>query len=236
VRASTLHDEWVLRVEGLGVEPQRLVDAVMDRVERTQALTVSRSEMIATDAVIALADKQSTWRPAEIVREVAALTPTNLAISAVEVVTQIDDLAARIESARCVDLSAPVRAGVRLRRDGHPVTEASSHRALTTATILAEETEILEWAERAQRGDGVDEPAVLEYATVELSVGQAQCAAAVAGTKELVLVVGPAGTGKTTALAPAVAYLNEMQVPVFAVAPSAVAAWVRAAARWDSAG
>jgi hypothetical protein len=229
VLASALHDDWVLRIEGLGFERQRLVDEVIGRVDRMRAIPVWRSEVIGADAVIALADKQSTWRPAEIVREVAALIPTNLAVAAVEVVAQIDGLAARIETAWCVDLSAPIQAGVRLRRDGRPVTEAVSQRALTTATILAEEARILEWAEHTQRGEGVDEPAALKYATVELSVGQAECAAAVAGTKELVVVVGPAGTGKTTALAPAVSYLNDMQVPVFAVAPSAVAAQVLAA-------
>jgi hypothetical protein len=99
---------------------------------------------------------------------------------------------------------------------------------LTTTTILAEEARILEWAEHAQRRGGVDDPAAVRRAMVELSVGQAQCAAAVAGTRALVVVVGPAGTGKTTALAPAVAYLDEMNVAVFAVAPSAVAAQVLA--------
>ncbi|MDZ4266103.1 MAG: AAA family ATPase, partial [Mycobacterium sp.] len=51
-------------------------------------------------------------------------------------------------------------------------------------------------------------------------------AAAVAGDEELVLVVGPAGTGKTTALRPAVDQLRADGRAVFGVAPSANAAQV----------
>jgi len=53
---------------------------------------------------------------------------------------------------------------------------------------------------------------------------QAEIAAAVAGDADLVLVVGPAGTGKTTALTPAVAQLQADGRPVFGLAPSAAAA------------
>ncbi|HSH58839.1 MAG TPA: AAA family ATPase, partial [Acidimicrobiales bacterium] len=51
---------------------------------------------------------------------------------------------------------------------------------------------------------------------------------AVAGTRPLVLAVGPAGTGKTTALAPAAAQLRAEGRAVFGVAPSATAAEVLA--------
>ncbi len=49
-----------------------------------------------------------------------------------------------------------------------------------------------------------------------------------AGNRELVLVVGPAGTGKTTAFAPAVEQLRADGRAVFGVAPSAAAAEVLA--------
>ena len=58
---------------------------------------------------------------------------------------------------------------------------------------------------------------------------QAQAAAAIAGYDDLVLIVGPAGTGKTTALAPAVEQLRADGRAVFGVAPSATAADVLAA-------
>ncbi|MDP9070699.1 MAG: AAA family ATPase, partial [Actinomycetota bacterium] len=58
---------------------------------------------------------------------------------------------------------------------------------------------------------------------------QLDVAAAVAGSHQVVLVVGPAGTGKTTALRPAVEQLRREGRPVFGLAPSAAAADVLAA-------
>ena len=55
---------------------------------------------------------------------------------------------------------------------------------------------------------------------------QADAAAAVAGTDRLVVVVGPAGTGKTTTLQRAVEDLAAWGRPVFGVAPTAKAARV----------
>ncbi len=51
--------------------------------------------------------------------------------------------------------------------------------------------------------DGPDEPAAAERSAIDLTLPQADAACAVAGDEDLVLVVGPAGTGKTTALRPA---------------------------------
>lgn len=57
---------------------------------------------------------------------------------------------------------------------------------------------------------------------------QADAAAAVAGSDQLVIVVGPAGSGKTTMLARAVDDLTAQHRTVFAVAPTAKAARVLA--------
>jgi hypothetical protein len=51
----------------------------------------------------------------------------------------------------------------------------------------------------------------------------------VAGRHDLVLIVGPAGTGKTTALTPAVEQLRADGRAVFGIAPSATAADVLSA-------
>ncbi|MDQ6944740.1 MAG: AAA family ATPase, partial [Actinomycetota bacterium] len=61
-----------------------------------------------------------------------------------------------------------------------------------------------------------------------LSGPQREVAGALAGTRDLVLVVGPAGTGKTRAVAPAVEQLRADGRAVFGVAPSAAAAEVLA--------
>ena len=68
---------------------------------------------------------------------------------------------------------------------------------------------------------------MLEAASA-LSEPQLELAAAVAGTGELVLGVGPAGSGKTAALAPAVEQLRIDGRAIFGAAPSATAADVLA--------
>ncbi len=76
--------------------------------------------------------------------------------------------------------------------------------------------------------DGIDSAKAVERSRIDLTGPQAATAAAVAGDADLVLVVGPAGTGKTTALAPAAEQLRSEGRPVFGVAPSAAAAEVLA--------
>ena len=111
-------------------------------------------------------------------------------------------------------------------RDGRPVTESAIDRALTTQAILDQERALLDWADRRLDHDGPDEPAAVDRSDVDLTLPQADAACAVAGHADLVLVVGPAGTGKTTALRPAVAQLRADGRAVFGVAPSATAAEV----------
>ena len=222
--AERLHDQWRARAVTLGVRPEHLVDAVTSAVDPTR-MTSAVTEQMMVDALAALADKQSSWRPAEIVRQLAAATPTDLDIEADELVAVIDQLAARIVTEYCIELSAAIPDNARLRRDGRPVTESAVDRALTTHAILVEEAGVLDWAQRRAPNP---EPAAPIPTPEHLSGPQREVAAAIAGTDALVLVVGPAGTGKTTAIKPAVDHLRSTGRVVFGVAPSAVAAEVLA--------
>jgi hypothetical protein len=103
---------------------------------------------VAARALEGLAERQSSWRPAEVVRELAAATPTDLAADARDVVAWLDGLADGLTVERLVDLSRPVPADAVRRRDGRPVTESALDRALTTAAILDQEERLLCWAER----------------------------------------------------------------------------------------
>ena len=120
----------------------------------------------------------------------------------------LQDLADHVTASRCVDLSPPIPAGAVLRRDGRPISEAAIDRAFTTQAILDEEEQILEWAERQRRLAGIVDTRPRDLDTAGLSAGQADACRAVAGMAPLELIVGPAGSGKTTALTPAVAYLQ----------------------------
>jgi ATP-dependent exoDNAse (exonuclease V) alpha subunit len=124
-------------------------------------------------------------------------------------------------------LSRPISSWALLRRDGRPVTESAIDRALTTQDILDQEAGIIACADRQLAADGPD-LVELDVPVDHLTGPQREAAAAVAGDDPLVMIVGPAGTGKTTALAAAVAQLEHDGRPVFGVAPSAAAAAVLA--------
>ena len=222
-----LHREWRTRLRTLGVEPEELVVGATGRQQHRIGIDPETAAAMVDRALDALTERQSTWRPAELVRELAATVPTEVTVDPDQLVGFLQRLADETTVSRCVDLSPPVPAGVELRRDGRPVTEASIHRALTTEAILDEEERLVEWAHEQRRtNDTFGAP--WPVAVGGLSAGQAEACTAVAGLAPLELIVGPAGTGKTTALAPAVDELQAQGRLVFGVAPTAAAAEVLA--------
>lgn len=225
VDASALHAQWAGQVETIGLDPTRVADDPIG-TQRLHRLNAKTRDQIIGSALSSLSESQSSWRPAEVTREIAAALPANLAIDPAEIPRIVDNITTRAIRDRCVDISRPVPEGEMVRKDGRPVTESVADRALTTAEILAQEERILAWAERRMSHIPIDSADAPKRAAVELSVPQAETAAAVAGDAHLVLVVGPAGTGKTTALRPAVKQLHADGRVVFGVAPSAAAAQV----------
>ncbi len=223
VDGAGLHRGWVERVTDLGQNPERVVGA-MTGGSRCRLLDSAAADRAIVDAVAVLSEKQSSWRPAEVSREIAAAIPTTSVVRSEDLGRVLESLTQEAIERLCVDISRPIRDGVGLRSDGRPVTESATDRALTTPEILAQENRLLGWAERHMAREGVDSPAAVDRAEVSLTGPQAEVAAAVAGDGDLVVVVGPAGTGKTTALAPAVEQLRVEGRAVFGVAPSATAA------------
>jgi len=223
IDAAALHEGWRSQVEELGLDPHQVVEQVVDWVAPHQ-IDGPVLFKACQDAIEALSQKQSTWRPAEVTREIAAVIPTDNTFNADAMVELLDLMTDTAMTEHCVDISRPITDGALLRRDGRPVTESVADRALTTPAILAQEERLLAWAERRMAHDPTESPEAVRRSEVELTGPQAETAAAVAGDADLVLVVGPAGTGKTTALTPAVAQLQADGRPVFGLAPSAAAA------------
>ncbi|MGH9272616.1 MAG: ATP-dependent DNA helicase, partial [Ilumatobacteraceae bacterium] len=123
---------------------------------------------------------------------------------------------------RCIDLD-PLGAVERRVSDGRSVWIEPTAARYSSNEVLTQEEHILTWAMAAQ----ADDPA--SSTTVErgdLDVAQFDAAASVAGHDRLVLVVGPAGTGKTRTLAAAAADLGGHGRMVFGLAPTAKAARV----------
>src|SRR5690606_2873375 len=128
-----------------------------------------------------LADQQSAWRPAELVRELAGATPTTVTAHAQDLTEFLQRLADQATVARCVEMSSPVPTDIPRRRDGRPITEAATDRALTTRRILEEEEELVAWAERRQDPDlhPWRQPRRVEFAD-DLTPAQVAVVAAVA--------------------------------------------------------
>jgi len=224
--AAVLHTQWAEQVRQLGYEPSRIVTDAIEQVAVRQGIDSATAAAIVDRAMAAMSEKQSTWRPTELHRELGAAIPTETALDAGRLVHWIDRFVDDISAGRCIDISRPVQPDALLRRDGRPVSESVLDRALTTQAIIDQEAALIAWADRRLAYDGADEPEAASRSAITMNVAQAEAAAAVAGHDDLVLVVGPAGTGKTTALAPAVAQLRADGRAVFGVAPSATAAEV----------
>ncbi|HVT78848.1 MAG TPA: MobF family relaxase [Acidimicrobiales bacterium] len=222
---TTLRDDWLARLADLGVEREREVGAVVGSPRAVHRIDPVTTRRAVEHALSALAEKQSTWRVAELVRELAAAVPTTTTAPADAVARWADATAATLVAERMVDLSRRVPQGAPLRRDGRPITEAAVDRILTLPAILAQEERLLALAARRLAVAGVDHPV---ESVDELTSAQRQLAVAVAGDRQLVLAVGPAGTGKTTALRPAVEQLRREGRAAFGVTPSATAAEVLA--------
>jgi conjugative relaxase-like TrwC/TraI family protein len=223
-----LHHEWRLRVQVMGRHSGRIVEAMVGRQRRLEGIDADRAVSMAKEAVSSLSDQQSSWRPAELVRELAAVTPTTVTADARQLTEFLQRLADQVAAARCVDISKSVASNIPRRRDGRPITEAAVNRALTTQGILDEEEYLVGWAERRKnQGFGRPRARPIRFAD-HLTKGQVAVVAAVADGDDLELVVGPAGAGKTTTLAAAALNLSVRGHIPFGLAPTAAAAEVLA--------
>jgi hypothetical protein len=227
IDAEVLHAGWAEQTQRFGLDPDRVVDDAVDRVDARRSLSGEEASDVLHRAMDSIVERQSSWRPTELHREVAAAVPTDLAVGAGPLVEWIEQSAGHLGASHCVDLSRPIPDGAMLRRDGRPVSESAIDRALTTNGVLDQEAGLIEWADR-RLGSLEEDHDGLAVETTHHTDPQRTAASAVAGGAELVLVVGPAGTGKTTALAPAVEQLRIDGRAVFGVAPSAAAAEVLA--------
>jgi conjugative relaxase-like TrwC/TraI family protein len=188
--------------------------AVRQRAEPVPVVTVE-------DVIDRLSTCGSTWTRADVLRAICDLQPPVSSMAGHRWAAALERARDRVLDA-CVDLDPP---GYVTRRasDGRSVWLEPVAPHFTSDAILAEEESVLAWAMDAQADEPAPSPTV---ARAGLDVLQADAAAAVAGADRLVIVVGPAGAGKTTTLERAVDDLASWDRPVFGVAPTAKAARV----------
>lgn len=210
VDAASLHADWANEARGLGFDPDQLTpeQLVSDEPEGERLV----DEDLITEALAGVSTESATWLRADIARHLATLLEPDTTTKAVELVEVIDRLAA-LAVLRCTPLG-PERSGTgrRTRADGRPVTEHVTDRQLTTNTVLHEELDLQAWANHSTT------------AVSSTADPQSEAARAIAGHDDLVIVVGPAGTGKTRTTANAVTQLEAHGRPVVGLAPSGKAA------------
>jgi conjugative relaxase-like TrwC/TraI family protein len=148
IDAEVLHAGWAEQTRRFGLDPDRVVDDAVDRVDARRGLSGEEASDVLHRAMDSIVERQSSWRPTELHREVAAAVPTDLAVGAEPLVEWIEQSAGHLGASHCVDLSRPIPAGAMLRRDGRPVTESAIDRALTTNGVLDQEAGLIEWADR----------------------------------------------------------------------------------------
>jgi conjugative relaxase-like TrwC/TraI family protein len=212
-----LQTRWQTEAAGLGWTADRLV-AELTAVGRTHG-EVPR--VTVAQVIDHLSASGSTWTRADVLRAICDLQPAVSSMSGQRWAAAVERAADHVVE-HSVDLDPPDR---RARRtsDGRSVWLEPIAGHITSDAILAEEETVLAWAIEAHAED--PNPSM----TIDrdgLDVLQADAGAAVAGTDRLVIVVGPAGAGKTTMLQAAVADLAAQQRPVFGLAPTAKAARV----------
>lgn len=218
---QVLHARWRRELEDLGRDPAALTAATVGAA-RPAVLGSAGVGAMVDQALAALAERHSTWRRNDLIRELARAVPTTLTLEPAQLAGWLGEVADHVIASKLIEYSPAAPPDTPRRRDGRPVTESTLDRRFTTPAVVAEEQRILDSAaeRRAQHGWPMAVP------VDGLDVAQHAVAEAVAGTESLVLVVGPAGTGKTTALRPAVAALRARHDFVVGAAPSATAAAV----------
>jgi conjugative relaxase-like TrwC/TraI family protein len=217
--AGDLRSRWLAEAATVGVSAETLTHSInaaaRNQAEVEQSVTVG-------DVIAAVAEQRSAWHRFDVLQAICDIARPQPAVDGAHWARMLHEVTDTV-LAECVDLDPDDSSTRRRGSDGRSVSIEPSARHHTSSAALAQEEHIICWAMDAQ----LDPPAPsTNVNTGRLDVMQAEAAAAVAGSDRLVLVVGPAGAGKTTMLAAAVDDLAAQGRVVFGVAPTAKAARV----------
>jgi conjugative relaxase-like TrwC/TraI family protein len=209
VDADQLHRDWAQVAAGVGFDPSTLEPSSTPR----PAAPVDADAIVAA-ALARVEGDLAAWLPADLSRHIATLIPVGAVGGAAELTGLVDRLTDHALG-RCLPLN-PARPGEARRVDGRPVSEAVTDHRFTSQRVWDQESDLISWGTAATA------------ATAEGSSSTDEVVHAVSGANELTLVVGPAGAGKTYALARAILRLQDDGRPMIGLAPSGKAADVLA--------
>jgi conjugative relaxase-like TrwC/TraI family protein len=213
--APDLATRWRVEAVDLGWGGDRLERSIEHAAhDRPRARVLTVKEVV--DAVSAT---RSSWGRPDVIEAICDVQRPLAHIAGRRWGADIERCADRVVE-HLVDLDPPA-ATPRRASDGRSVWIEPTAPRLTSEAVLEQEEQIVTWAMEAQSGPLWPSPTVDRRS---LDVLQAEAAASVAGHDRLVLVVGPAGAGKTRMLTAAAADLHAHGRSVFGVAPTAKAA------------
>jgi conjugative relaxase-like TrwC/TraI family protein len=213
-----LGSHWRDQAERLGWSPAGLLERMRDAAR----MHPTPEPPTVVDVIEQLSAAGSAWNRADVLQAVCDLTPPVAGVPGQRWAAAVERACDRVIET-CTTLDPPSERSPRRASDGRSIWIAPIEPHLTTEGVLAQEERILLFAVDAHDQPARPSPALDRSG---LDILQADAAAAVAGHDRLVLVVGPAGTGKTTTLRRAAADLGAQGRHVFAVAPTAKAAKV----------
>ena len=215
--AAELTTRWKTEAIEIGWSADQLDGAI----EQAARHRVPADAMTVADVVTTVSTQHSSWGRPDVIQAICDGQRPVSQMSGSRWLLAIERSADRVIE-DLVDLD-PADATPRRVSDGRSVWIEPTAPRFTSEIVLAQEEHILTWAMDAQ----MEPPA--PSTTVDrtgLDVLQGDAAAAVAGDDRVVLVVGPAGAGKTRMLRAAVEDLARQRRPLFGLAPTAKAARV----------
>ena len=214
---TDLRPRWQTEAKELGITPASLsrdIRTASRQVEPAQHLRIA-------DALTVLSERMSVWHRMDVLEALTDVLRPRAGVGGERWAEILDQTASRVlEHSVNLDPTLDTDAS-RRASDGRSIWIEPISGQHTSAAVLAQEELILTWALDQQHTDA------RPSATVEagrLDVLQQDAARAVAGLDRLVMIVGPAGTGKTTMLTAAANDLHAHGRNVYAVAPTAKAA------------
>ena len=212
-----LRPGWMEDAADIGVTPESLLLAVHEAGRVIEPF----ADVTVNDIVEVLTAAGSAWHREDVIRVLCDLQRPVTGLDGERWAAMIEQAVDRFID-QFVDLDPGRGVSGRVRgSDGRSEWIEPVAKHITSEAILAQEEAILTWALDAQSVDSQPSPTVRSEG---LDVLQRGAAAAVAGQDRLVVVVGPAGTGKTTMLRAAVTDLGVQGRDVYGVSPTAKAA------------
>ena len=214
---TDLRPRWQTEAKELGITPAGL--ALDIRVAGRTAEPVQHTT--AADVLAVLAEQSSVWHRMDVLRTLTDTVRPHPGQSGQRWAEFLGRATEKILE-HSINLDPALASDSRRRMsDGRSIWIEPIAAHHTSQTVLAQEERSLTWA--------IDQQQALPQPSVTLEPGrldllQQHAARAVAGLDLLVIVVGPAGTGKTTMLTAAAHDLTRHHRNVYAVAPTAKAA------------